>query len=575
MNFIVGVSAYLLNYRILKSNFTVISCITFFILYFSQIILSEIFLGAIGLLYLKNLFILNLSVLAVILMLSKNRISTHSFSAIGRKLIEALKNKSLLLPVSVILGFGLVKVFINLANPPFGWDDLNYHFTFPVEWIKHADLENPITVFDEPGPSYYPINGSLFFLWLMFPLKNVFLADVGQLPFFILGFLAVFALGRRLGLSRENSCLSACLFTLIPNYFKQLQIAYVDVMVSALFLSSLLYLFLLDEDFSFASSLGYGLSLGLLIGTKTVALPYSLFLIFPFVFIAYKKKAKLALVITVSVLVAATGGYSYIKNFIDTANPLYPMKISLFGKVIFPGVMVADTFRAHFRPEDYSLYKLLFGEGLGAQTLLFILPALFLSLPVIFLKRRRDADFKLLYLCLLPWFVYLAFRYVIPLANTRYLYPLLGMGIVLGFYVYSALGLPRKFIRFTAIISVVASLAELAKRAELVSAVIVSALLFILLPVLIKYIRVRASFFGALTAVFIALFLCLSLLERYYVKHEYSGYPRMVKYSGFWPDAACAWDWLNSHTQGDNISYAGRPVPFPLYGTNFKNNVYY
>jgi hypothetical protein len=49
----------------------------------------------------------------------------------------------------------------------------------------------------------------------------------------------------------------------------------------------------------------------------------------------------------------------------------------------------------------------------------------------------------------------------------------------------------------------------------------------------------------------------------------------MVKYSGFWPDATKAWDWLNRNTQGNNIAYVGRPVPFPLYGTNFKNCVFY
>ena len=49
----------------------------------------------------------------------------------------------------------------------------------------------------------------------------------------------------------------------------------------------------------------------------------------------------------------------------------------------------------------------------------------------------------------------------------------------------------------------------------------------------------------------------------------------MVKYSGFWPDATKAWAWLNKNTDSANVAYTGRPVPFPLYGSNFKNNVYY
>jgi hypothetical protein len=65
------------------------------------------------------------------------------------------------------------------------------------------------------------------------------------------------------------------------------------------------------------------------------------------------------------------------------------------------------------------------------------------------------------------------------------------------------------------------------------------------------------------------------LLEKYYTKNEFSRYIKMVKYSGFWPEATKAWAWLNQNTAGSHIAYAGRPVPFPLYGTNFKNNVYY
>lgn len=49
----------------------------------------------------------------------------------------------------------------------------------------------------------------------------------------------------------------------------------------------------------------------------------------------------------------------------------------------------------------------------------------------------------------------------------------------------------------------------------------------------------------------------------------------MRKYSGFWPDATKAWEWLNSNTSGNNIAFVGRAVPYPLYGSSLKNNVYY
>ena len=76
------------------------------------------------------------------------------------------------------------------------------------------------------------------------------------------------------------------------------------------------------------------------------------------------------------------------------------------------------------------------------------------------------------------------------------------------------------------------------------------------------------------SAAFIIL-LCLHWLNIDYNRNEYNRYISMVKYSGFWPNATKAWCWLNKNTEGNNIAYVGRPVPFPLYGTNFKNNVYY
>jgi len=605
LNLIIGISAFLLNYRILKFTNFIDSLFSLFILYFTQIVFTELLLGILGILFIQNVILINLAILLIICSITRNKESFFGFIDTKDLLSKLLNNKVILFAVTVIIVSASVKIFINLINPPFGWDNLNYHFTFPVEWLKHANLSNPITICDDPGPSYYPINGNLFYLWLMLPLKNVFLADLGQIPFFVLTFLGIYNISRKLEVNRTPSFYAAALFFIIPNFFKQLSIAYVDVMVTGLFLVSLNYLFLLNKELSLKNALLYSMSMGLLLGIKTISLPYSALLFLPFVFLFWKninkprsfyseeklqsKKGwgKYYLFIISILIIIALGGFSYIRNFIETGNPLYPLDFSaeggsassgkLFGQIIFKGVIDNNTYRAHFKIEDYSLAKLLFHEGLGVQSLIFILPSLFLGLPVTWIKKRKIGDFNLIYFLILPFLIYLIYRYVIPLANTRYLYPLLSTGIIIGFYLVEILNIPQRIISILVFICTLTSISELAKRRELITSIILTFLAFFLLPPLIKYIRqkwtIKKYLFICLFSVFIVSILIL--LEKDYIKNEYPRYIKTVKYSGFWPDATTAWDWLNRNTTGNNIAYVGRPVPFPLYGTNFKNNVYY
>jgi hypothetical protein len=575
MNFIVGLSAFWLSFKALKTQRFLDSFAALFIFYFSQIIITELLLGILGILFIDNLILLNIAICLIIWLGTKNsKVPKFGFSDIKNNLEVFSNNKVITLVTSVIIVFGLVKIFINLVNPPFGWDSLNYHFTFPVEWLKHGNLYIPITICDEPGPSYYPLNGSLFFLWLIFPLRNVFLADIGQVPFFILAFLAVYSLARKINLNKDSAYLSACLFTLIPNYFKQLQIAYVDVMVAALFLVGLNFLFAVEKEFSWQNNLIFGLSLGLLLGTKTVALPYSLLLLVPYLYFCLRNINKgYLLSVTFSALILL-GGYTYIRNFLDTGNPLYPLNVNIWGNTIFKGVMDHATYAAHFKLGDYRIAKLLFHEGLGVQTLIFIFPSLFLALPLTLLKRRKALSFNFTFFLILPFLIYSIYRYLIPLANTRYLYPLLGVGIIIGVYTFNILNFPRVVINTLIVICALTSASELAKRTELVTSIILTILLFSSFKFIIKIIK---KLWSRSFLIFILVLITCSLifLNRYYIANEYPRYTKMVKYSGFWPDATRAWDWLNSYTVGNNIAYVGRPVPFPLYGTNFKNNVYY
>ena len=82
---------------------------------------------------------------------------------------------------------------------------------------------------------------------------------------------------------------------------------------------------------------------------------------------------------------------------------------------------------------------------------------------------------------LLPIILYLIWRYAIPLANLRYLYPALGLGFVIPFML-----LPEKkqfvtIVRVMVILCLLASSAEIATRLELVSSLVLSAILFLAL----------------------------------------------------------------------------------------------
>jgi hypothetical protein len=577
ISFTVFLTAFLLAYKAFKFSNFIDSLIILFVLCLAQIVAGQLLFGILNALTLNNVIFLNLALLLLAGFTCRKQKYHLAFPGIKKTLGSLLTDRIVILILAVILGFGISKVFINLVNPPFGWDSLNYHFTFAVEWLKHANLNTPITIADDPAPTYYPINGSLVFLWLIWPFKNVFLADLGQLPFFILAFLCVYGISRKIGLEEKLSLFAAGLFLLIPNYFKQLQIAYVDVMVTALFLVCLNFLLLLNENFSAKLTLAYAIGMGLLFGTKTVALPYCVLLTVPFLYMLCKNFKKINTLIIFLIVVVCLGGFSYLRNFIETGNPLYPLNLKLFGKEIFRGVMDSNIFRAHFKIDDYRIGKLLFHEGLGLQTVIFVFPAAFLALLVSLLKSKGRLKFILIYFLALPFLGYLVYRYVIPLANTRYLYPVLATGMIAGFYLFKIMRIPVRLINFFVVLSILASMPELAKRQELIVSLVLTFSLLFLIPLALKYEKKTALFRKPAFIIFLAAFFVsfLWLAQIYYKRNEFPNYVKMVKYSGFWPDAVKAWAWLNENTHSTNIAYTGRPVPFPLYGSNFKNNVYY
>ncbi|MFH1771709.1 MAG: hypothetical protein ABH872_02740 [Candidatus Omnitrophota bacterium] len=574
LNTTVGLSAYLLVTKVFSVRSLTDRICILSVLYLSQIIATELFLGIFGFLRLNLLLALNLSILFSVWILtkSKQRSSPHYRSDIS----WIVTDKVILFCFCVIAGFLLIKSLINLFNPPVGWDSLNYHFSLPVEWFKNANLNSPITINDDPSPAYYPINNGLFYYWLIAPLRNVFIADLGQVPFFIISFFACFGISRKMGISKEYSFFASTLFTITPNFFKQVEIAYADIMVGALFLLTLNLLLMLENEFSYRNIILCGLSGGLFFGTKTLCLPYSvpLFILF-FIIILRKGKGKFYRgAILFFLLVAALGGYSYIRNFLITGNPLFPLNFELFGNTILKGVMPSNTYRAHWSKEDYNLIKLFFHEGMGFHFFLLIFPLAVIS-PFIALWgiiRKRRNNVTVFFIMFLPLTLYLIFRYIIPQLWTRFLYPFLGVGSAVALYNLDKLKVPHKAVRIIVVVSVLAAASELAGHFELIVSLAASIFIFFLSPRILFFIKKSKSLLKISFAMAAIAVVSLSIIEKWYLLHEYDRY---ISHTPLWKGAAHAWKWLNSNTQGNRVAYVGRPVAFPLYGTNLKNDVYY
>ena len=572
-------SAHLLAFRIFHFEDYLSTLLGYFMFYFAQIIISLTALGACGRLSGVNVMALNLFIALVVWAVSRGKVARRGACNLKEPLCGLLRNKIVLLGAAVVLGFGMVKVWINLVNPPFGWDDISYHFVFPVEWMKLGFFDTPISICDDPSPPYYPINGSLFFLWFMLPLKNVFLADLGQVPFFFIALIAIYGICRKFNVSKVYSAYAALLFIITPNVFKQLEIAYVDVMVAALFLGALYFLFALRQRFSLSNTVAFSLYFGAFIGTKTSAIIYGSFLVFFFLAVVvtsgFKKKFWREGFIYASVfflLTVALGGYTYIRNLVVTGNPLFPADISVFGTHLFKGVMPFATYRAHWTPDDFNWSKFLFGEGMGGQFIIFVLPSVLLAIPFFLKKQKGRLSFAQWFILGLPIALYLSFNFLMPQYWVRYLYPFLAAGFIVAGLVWEQLKVRRGVIAFLVFACIMASAGELSGHLELFISLLLSAAFFVLLP---RLLCLRLGRTGKVVLLVLAFF-ALSSANRDYDAREFDRYANPIMYrSPYVKGDPQAWKWINDNTKGVKIAYAGIPHMLPLYGTHFKNDVQY
>ncbi|MFZ5800934.1 MAG: hypothetical protein ACOY3D_06135 [Candidatus Omnitrophota bacterium] len=583
LNLSVALSAFLLTAKLSKEYSKADFLIAWFIIFFAQVWIVEFGLGISGQLFLKNLIIVHSFIAVGAILFCRGKINYPKFSETDLSFI--FTDKQLVLALSIFSVFFLVKAWVNLINPSFCLDSHQYHLSFPAAWLRSGKLDNPIVIFGSIPTSaeltaltYYPIGAELWFFWLMAPLHNAMLADLGEAPFYFIGIIAIFSILRKFAVKREEALFAAFLWVLIPNIFKQLRTASQnDVMCAVLLLVFLNYLIIFGKKPTFRNAAFLGITAGMLVGTKVLNL-YWLFALMPLALYYLRYSGKHSAVIALFILGLAFifGSYTYIKTFILTGNPFYPVKITFLGQPVFPGFIDKDSFSQLFQTwQAMGFKRLLLNEGLGLQFLTIILPATLVApLAFPFLRRKGgQRSFELELLFLAPLIMFIFYLYVIKAYWSRYLHAYLSVGLITGIIFLQNFKWKDEYLPPCGTLSLLFSAGALANGAELAVSAWGSIILFVCLWLFRDKLRFKKILVPGILLVIAA----LAILNYKYDKEEFRRYPLIFKgKESFQRDLGKAWLWLDEHTgRGGRIAYTGHGAFYPLFGFQIKNDVRY
>jgi hypothetical protein len=282
--------------------------------------------------------------------------------AARRALVTALRSDTwLFVLVAVACGELVWRLAIAYVLPPYANDALWYHLTTVAEWLQAGRIApSELSVWS----TVYPHNAELLFTWPTLLLGSDTFVDAVQLPFAVVGGLGVAGIGRTIGLSPRGAAAAGCLFLLAPIVLSQTTASYNDLIFIGLFLASYHFLlrFLTELRDEGRAALVYvclaGLGGGLALGTKSLGIVY--LAVASLLLIAHLLAARLReslsstgvvwslLVFVVPLL--AFGSYHYIETWVRFGNPVYPVKISVFGIQLFDGRSIDSFLTPPLRP---------------------------------------------------------------------------------------------------------------------------------------------------------------------------------------------------------------------------------
>lgn len=268
----------------------------------------------------------------------------------------------------------LIAIFRELGEPSTGVDTTTFHLPEVARWIQTESLWGIHQFIPLQSHATYPHNGDVVHLASVLPWRNDAFARGASWPFVAIAGLAVYAIARRIGAARPHASLGAAMFICIPSViFSATGGALTDPTLAAMFGAGVLFgLRYLQEDRTSDLVLA-GLGLGLAFGTKWYGIS-SVIAVVGLWFVASllaRRRPRDRIVRDAGILagvIVLCGGFWLLRNWVGADNPVFPVKLELFGITIFdaPTDSVREQFGwsiAHYA-DDFDLLTGPIADGL-------------------------------------------------------------------------------------------------------------------------------------------------------------------------------------------------------------------
>jgi len=355
---------------------------------------------------------------------------------------NSLKHTTTFILCTSIIILLCMEFILNLI-PPISRDALVHHLAIPKLWIEHGGIyEIPWANY-----AYYPMNIDLLYAFCLY-FKNDMAPKFIHLAFGVgTGLLIYYYLKPKYG--RNWGLLAIVIFISTPIVIWLSTAAYVDLGMT-FFTTGSVMAFIKWRDSEYTDIKWFfisGISMGIAVGSKYNAL-IAWFIINMLVMLSvvrdtHKQTTALRYGIYFFVITAFVASPWYVKNYLQTGNPFYPLFGGFFKSLNHHAVLEAAGRHAIEKTPHVSSFKMreiLYGENLWETLLIPIRmffqgkdnsyryfqgalnPILIIFSPFIMLNRISNKD---KFIFVLFTFIFMFMAYILTAKQVRYILPVL------------------------------------------------------------------------------------------------------------------------------------------------------